>query len=138
MVNKQIHKSTCPLHQEVLLFCFMPVLQAELNEWLRCWNSRRVRQSASAPGGIPELLFNIPSIVGFKEQGTPVNDMDIQSARTVLGIKHAPMAKDEELQELLFYYVKIHNLSVPHDPESGLDLYIKLIDCLDGDGFNIL
>ena len=137
MVNDLIHKSACPFHKEVLLFCFMPVIQAELNEWLRCWNTRRVRQSASAPGGIPELLFNIPSIVGFKEQGVVVNDIDIQAARTILGIEHAPMTKDQDLQELLFCYIQIHNLSIPHDPESGLNLYIKLLTYLIVDGFNV-
>jgi len=38
MISKAIHKPSCPIHKEVLLFCFMPVLQAEFNEWIRMYN----------------------------------------------------------------------------------------------------
>ena len=69
MIRSRIHKPACPLHKEVLIFSFMPVIQSQLNECVRIWNTRRIRQSAKAPGGIPEILFNVPSSAGFRNRG---------------------------------------------------------------------
>ena len=137
MINNFIHKPDCLMHKEVLLFCFMPVLQAELNEWLRLWNTRRVRKSANAPGGIPEVLFNVPTVAGFRDRGVIVDDADIESARSVLGIHYPPFSTYDDLHELLICYIHIYNLTIPRDPESGLDLYIELLQCLNNDGFAV-
>ena len=39
-----IFKPDNRLHEELLLFVFMPILQNELNEFLATWNSQNVRQ----------------------------------------------------------------------------------------------
>ena len=43
----------------------MPILQKELNKFLITWINWNVRQSAAAPGGVPEVLFHMPGTVGF-------------------------------------------------------------------------
>ena len=137
MIKCRLHKPSSPLHKEVLMFCYMPVLQAQLNECSRLWNSRRIRQSASAPGGIPDMLFNIPSTVGFQAQGIDVNPTDIQVAQNVLGIDHHPVCRDEDLHELLLCYIHMNGFNVPRDPDSALFLYVQLLECLENDGFRI-
>ena len=76
----------CPddkIQQEILYFCFMPVLQAEMNIFVKAWNSRYVRQSSLAPGGRPDLLFQFPHEHGFVKQGQSVTKRDIDAARDV-------------------------------------------------------
>ena len=43
MTVNGIFKSDDKLHEELLLFMFMPILQKELNEFLMTWNSRDVK-----------------------------------------------------------------------------------------------
>ena len=64
-----------------LFFSFIPVIQAELNEFMRRWNCRNIRKSAEAPGGVPEMLFNVPAVVGFPKKGINVSKRDIQIAK---------------------------------------------------------
>ena len=35
---------------------------------MRTWNRRNVRKSAEAPGGVTEMLINVPAIVGFPKK----------------------------------------------------------------------
>ena len=58
MLKTGLFKPSLEMHQELLLFCFMPVIQAELNDFVRVWNLRNVRQSAAGPGGKPDILFS--------------------------------------------------------------------------------
>ena len=56
-------------HSEGLIFSFMPVIQAQLNDFVRIWNIRKIRKSSTSPGSIPEILFNAPSTVRFDKKG---------------------------------------------------------------------
>ena len=64
MINTNLHKPSSTIHRKVLVSSFVPVIQVELNEFMRTWNCRNIRKSAKAPGGVPEMLFNVPTIVG--------------------------------------------------------------------------
>ena len=86
MINSNLHKSSSTIHREVLVFCFIAVIQAELNEFMRTWNCWNIRKSAEAPGGVPEMLFNVPAIVGFPKKGANVSERDMQIAEETLGI----------------------------------------------------
>ena len=68
MSTNGIFKQDNKLHEELLLLVFMSILQKELNEFLMTWNSRNVRQSEAAPGGVLEVPFHMPGTVGFENQ----------------------------------------------------------------------
>ena len=65
MTINGIFKPDNNLYEELLLFVIMPILPKQLNEFLMTWNSRNVRQSAAAPGGVPDVLFRMPDTSGF-------------------------------------------------------------------------
>ena len=73
MVENGLFRPQMSTHQECLLFCFLPILQVELNLFLKTWNTRQVRQSAAAPGGKPDMLFHVPSSIGYTCQGIEVD-----------------------------------------------------------------
>ena len=52
MEKHKLFGSSSEIHQELLIFCFIPVLQYELNVFKSAWNGRNIRKSAEAPGGI--------------------------------------------------------------------------------------
>ena len=70
MESKRLYKSYLDTHVEILVYIFLPIIQRKLNEFSRTWNSRHVRQSASAPGGKPDILFAMPDRIGFTNQGS--------------------------------------------------------------------
>ena len=78
MISTNLHKTSSAIHREVFVFSVIPVIQADLNEFMRTWNCQNIRKSAEAPGGVPELLFNLPAIVGFPQKCTNVIERDIQ------------------------------------------------------------
>ncbi|XP_069114180.1 uncharacterized protein [Argopecten irradians] len=47
-------------------FCFMPLLQRELDDLVVQWNSHYIAQSrqATCPGGRPDILFQLPNLQG--------------------------------------------------------------------------
>ena len=86
MISTNLHKPSSAIHREVFVFSSIPVIQTELSEFMRTRNCRNIRKSAEAPGGVPEMLFNVPAIVGFPKKGTNVSERDIQIAEETVGI----------------------------------------------------
>ena len=114
MVKDSVYKPQSNIHQEALLFCFRPVLQCELNEFMRTWNARNVRQSAEAPGRKPYILFYLPSLIAYTNQGIKVKQIDISIGQDTVGFGYHPVFKDEDLHELFLCYVGIHQLVLPN------------------------
>ena len=61
MISTNLYKSSSAIHREVFVFSFIPVIQADLNEFMITLNCRNIRKSAEAPGGFLETLFNVPA-----------------------------------------------------------------------------
>ena len=51
-------------------------------------NVRNVRESSSANGGKPEILFNLPETIGFSKQGSQVDADTIRTVEETIGIDH--------------------------------------------------
>ena len=49
MIGTNLHKLSSAIHREVFVFSVIPVIQAELNEFMRTWNCRNIRKSAEVP-----------------------------------------------------------------------------------------
>ena len=137
MEKNGLYKAYLDTHVESLIFVFLPMLQRELDEFACIWNSRHVRQSSSAPGGRPNILYHIPSTVEYCEQGFIVNDDDVSIAKNVLGTHHHPVSKNENLYEFLEIYCQLNNLQRPVDMDSAIDLYVNLLSKLDEEGLEI-
>ena len=59
MISTNLHKPSSGIHRDVFVFSFIPIIQAELNEFMRTWNCRNIRKSAEAPGGVPCLMYQL-------------------------------------------------------------------------------
>ena len=115
----------------------MPVIQAQLNDFVRIWNIRKIRKSSTSPGGVPEILFNAPSTVGFDKKGYSVDDLDLRVAQGIIGIDQHPICKNDQIYELLICFINIYKLEAPCDPEDAITFYVKILQCLERDGFQI-
>ena len=115
----------------------MPVIQAQLNDFVRIWNILEIRKSLTSPGGVPEILFNAPSTVGFDKKGYSVDDFDLRVARDIIGTDQHTICKNDEIQELFICYINIYKLEVPRDPEDAIAFYVKILECLEQERFQI-
>jgi hypothetical protein len=65
---------------ECLKFCFMPVLQNELHEVAKLWNTHVIRPSHNedSPSGRPDTLYFIPEATGTVNYLVNVENADIE------------------------------------------------------------
>ena len=115
----------------------MPVIQAHLNDFVRICNILEIRKCLTSPGGVPEILFNASSTVGFDKKGYSVDDFDLRVARDIIGTDQHTICKNDKIQELFICYINIYKLEVPRDPEDAIAFYVKILECLEQEGFQI-
>ena len=80
-------------------------------------------QSANIPDGRPDILFYVPSVVGFTYVGEKVDSEKIAIAQDLLGTEHCPVYRNRDLNDFFICCCEIHNLNIPQDAESALELY---------------
>ena len=115
----------------------MLVIQAQLNDFVRIWNIRKIRKSSTSPGCVPEIPFNAASTVGFDKKGYSVDDLDLRVAQDIIGIEQHLICKNDEMQELFIRYINIYKLEVPRYKGDAINFYVKILECLEQDGFQI-
>ncbi|KAI9521602.1 hypothetical protein NQZ68_003756 [Dissostichus eleginoides] len=113
-------------HQCLLRFCFIDVIQKDLDECVRLWNSHRIRPSrtASCPGGVPNELYHLPHRFGSRDCGFEIEQAELDAVpETNLSI--APCG-DQNMQEYLDFAMERNDLQKPENWETASELYMKL------------
>ena len=64
MIGTNLRKPSSAIHREVFAFSVIPVIQADLNDFMRTWNCRKFESRQKRQEEFPRL-FNLPAIVGF-------------------------------------------------------------------------
>ena len=57
--------NTPEINKEVLVFSFISVIQAELNEFMRIWNCHKMKKQDDTPVRVSEIIFNVPAVSRF-------------------------------------------------------------------------
>lgn len=70
-------------HVECLRYCFMGLIQSELDETTKLWNNHRIRKSRNSecPPGRPNVLFFSPEIHDSNSYGLPLLDNEYEIAK---------------------------------------------------------
>ena len=77
----------------------MPVIQAQLNDFVRIWNIRKTLE----------------------------HSWNIHVALDIISIDQHPICKNDEMHELFICYINIYKLEVPRDPEDAIIFYVKIL-----------
>ena len=116
----------CVMEVECLRFCFMGVLQQDLDE-VRCqWNTHRIRPSAGSrcPPGIPDELFYLPTSPWVDCMLRNIDPLPLEITDQLI----EPRSCDNPDCESYFSYLcTFHGWPVPHDADSATELYFKLL-----------
>ena len=70
-------------HLECLRFCFVGLLQTELDETLKLWNNHYIRsvKNSESPAGRPNVLFFTPQLSQGRDCKYPLSSSDLEASR---------------------------------------------------------
>ncbi|XP_065909324.1 uncharacterized protein [Dysidea avara] len=111
-------------HIDCLRYCFMDLIQAELDYVAHEWNIHRIRPSNYNPGGIPDKLYFLPEDEGTRSYRHTVSSDDVESAREWSVTK--PCSVPKEFTDLAEHVMSEDNISKPTNADEAIVLYKHL------------
>ena len=116
-----------PRKMDCLRFCFLKLVQNDLDEVRRDWNTHRIRPSRDAhcPAGVPDELFYLPP--------PPAEDCMICSAaplpaEVVDHLEEPRICDDDSLYDYFMYLCNLHGWNhQPADVDAATELYFSLV-----------
>lgn len=116
-----------PLHVECIRYCFMDVLQKELNQVVIQWNQHtmQVKKNNESPGGKPDILFFVPDSCGTRDYIVNCDQNDILYCQQAYGESRPIHGCSEEFISLVNLILPNHDR--PSDVNEAADLYGQLI-----------
>ena len=118
------------INVECLRFCFMPVIQDELQRVARLWNSHRIRPSTNqeSPPGKPDMLYYLSTTTDDAEEckhALDASELDIAEELCCSNISHPESYV--QFKHLATVIMNEQGLSLPQSPEMAEDLYVRLL-----------
>ena len=76
LIDSNVYDKNINYHVEIIGFCFMFILQQELDEMKPMWNTHYIREerNSECPPGRPNVLYFIPEQLGGRSFRFPVNE----------------------------------------------------------------
>ena len=87
------------VHVECLRYCFMEVIQTELDRIVQQWNLHEIRlqRHSDIPSGKHGLLYYVPEIFGGRDYGHHVY---LDNSEICLDLNSSPKMYSEDIEEL--------------------------------------
>ncbi|XP_033738138.1 uncharacterized protein LOC117325763 [Pecten maximus] len=124
--------TTNAMHIECMRFCFMDLLQYELDTIRMEWNHHSVRRYRQAtPYGKPDMLFYIPSLYGAIDYKIAVDqgDLDAVPAEYQVPIPRGCM----DINAAQFHtFMSERGLRMPSSADEAVELFGQLVGNIDG------
>lgn len=119
-------------HVDSIKFCFLNILQEELDETRRFWNSHRIRKvrNSECPAGRPDFIHVSPSHYGVTDGGIVISQGDLLAAKPFIScdLMFGCSREYVELAKILMYE---NGFSMPHSVNEAMSLYLLLISEID-------
>lgn len=125
MEDEQVFSTAETLDIELLRFCFMKVLQNELDIVRKDWNEHRVRQQGHIATGKPEILFKHPELYGAIDYKHPVNEADIKAFEGFC-IYPTSTGCSAEMNEIFSNIMTENQFRYPDTASEAMELFTNL------------
>ncbi|KAG5887618.1 hypothetical protein JTB14_002627 [Gonioctena quinquepunctata] len=114
------------LDKSLIQFCFMGLIQEDLNQVVMEWNVHKIRKSRNsiAPTGRPSIMFDMPSLYGTKSYCVDIPNFAIEALYDVCSFNDYPCDKD--VYDLCRILISENGYSQVTDHNSAVHLYIQL------------
>lgn len=118
-----------PIHVEGLRFCFMPLIQEELDKVAKHWNLHRIRPShnVESPSGRPDVLYFVPPWTNTRDYLTEVDQDDLDMVEDICCDRTSPTHCSEDFRELADIIMQEQHLPVPSSAREARDLFVDLV-----------
>ena len=116
-------------HVDALRFCFMGLIQSELDETRTLWNSQRIRKvrHSECPSGRPDVLYYLPSNQGARKHGFNIDARDIELAKSFCQVP-SKIGCSQEMLAFALLLMSENDLESPAVASEAKDLYLTIIN----------
>lgn len=124
-----LYCDTNDVHVECLLFCYMAIIEEELQRVARLWNLHRIRPSRNntSPSGRPYLLYHHPEREGTVDCLYTVYSDEQDIAREMC-CDDLPLGLSPEFSELAEHIMSQEGLQMPENATEARGLYLTLVN----------
>ena len=132
LCDETIFDPSIHYHVNFLRFCFIGLVQTELDQTKQLWNNHRIRKNrnAESPAGRPNVLFFTPDLSGGEECKLQLNNIDANAATEMVDEPYLFGCSDETVQFALII-MQENDLSLPKDTVEAKYLLLLLIREID-------
>ena len=126
MREQKILDSSNIYHLESIRFCYLTILEKELNEYVNIWNTHRVRsiRGSECPAGGPNVIYYALERFGGSEMGSPLNLNDLIVAKQFCQ-KPSSFGFSTEFLNFAALVMQQNNMQLPTTVSEARDLYVK-------------
>ncbi|KAK6477179.1 hypothetical protein HHUSO_G22073 [Huso huso] len=126
-LKEEDHFSGDYVDKSLVQFCFMELLQEELNTVAHIWNTHRIRaqRNSTAPQGRPLMMYTVPHLYGAEDHLCPCTMENIVNCEEECRTRRN-YSCDKTVFELCCLLMDEHRLDPPDNTEQATDLYITL------------
>lgn len=127
MCDQLIYDPSVLWEVSLLRYCFIGILQTELDETLELWNNHRIRKvrNSECPSGRPNILYSLPDNNGGEDCKVPLPLNDVISAQQ--HVTPGPfLGCSEEMCTLITSVRRENNLEMPENAEEAKRLFVQL------------
>ncbi|VDI06261.1 Hypothetical predicted protein [Mytilus galloprovincialis] len=115
------------LDKNLIQFCFMNIIQRELNQVVKVWNAHRIRgtKNMNSPNGRPNIMFSLPQLCDTHEYAVDVDAREVSVCEDGCIFK-GNLPCDKTVYEISCILMAEHNIDAPHDCFTAKKVYIFL------------
>lgn len=133
LIDDGTFDNTDIVHGSCLRFCFMALIQKELDTVKELHNAHRIRyvRNQEVPNGKPNILYNIPEMHGSLDYKCMLSQNEIDQARKNVAKEPLDFGCAADFVELAIRIMVRESLNIPKTPEDALNLFVSLIQHID-------
>jgi len=115
-------------HVQFLRFCFMSIVQTELDQTKNLWNNHYIRKTrnAESPPGRPNVLYFTPLLSGGEDCKLPLNNLDLLVAEQMVE-EPIFLGCCPEILEFSTLVMQEYDIDIPKDFMQAKDLLLLLL-----------
>ncbi|XP_059187145.1 uncharacterized protein LOC131969929 [Centropristis striata] len=115
------------LDRSLIQFCFLNIIQDELDETIHVWDSHVIRPSKNdrVPSGRPRIMYMFPELYRSDDCISPVDGADVQLCQSNCTFRPA-VPCDTDIYNICNILMVESQLHLPADAYQAVDLYLHL------------
>lgn len=129
LVSLNILDISLNYHLQVIRFCFMGIIQKELDDMKYMWNTHYIREvkNSECPSGRPNVLYYMPEMSNGRKCSFPISRHDIQEAQYFCH-PSSLIGCTEEYRELISSIMINKGLQLPVTADEAKQLFVALVN----------